>query len=559
MSNLQRLHYFENNTSWSLENFLQWSTFYARDFGSKDDEHRIYKTYLENICKDPNLIKSRDNETVRKLAEEALEKFRDEVNSVQIDDLWRKCPSFLETLKKAIDLNADKMASRVAVLHDNFSDTIFNVTQDQLRSGFERKRSYFFDEKSHELQPKKTKTSNAVEETNDENYINYGKRSPTAMTNSESKDPISVSGNNDHSDQPTRESSINLDFSFGSIESANYDIGLGSYEEGTEINPDLSFQETDEDLTVPVSEQPFREDIWGQWKLGSGKIITDLLAKSANKKGHPLRPEVWGIARCGFKIAKPSWCSTDDYAEIQRFTRRSTISNNDSAIQQQNISESDYGGYIIHPSLKCMLSGLEKIKSCRERRRCNTLFEQKADGIFVVRLKKSFVEVGHLEMSGGHGHRDFSRSTWDGCCKLPIGNAYMLEEIGERFRGASCETFSKIKNRIELWRMHVPSRGVLQYERTHRATVPICFEDERKCIFDFVVVLWDLRCWLLEVTNVIYKLREEHNDSDVNVSNLSSGILPLHPFIPQKDKHKKGITTTYAKSEPNSSFIRSGQ
>ncbi|RHZ90070.1 hypothetical protein Glove_8g18 [Diversispora epigaea] len=107
--------------------------------------------------------------------------------------------------------------------------------------------------------------------------------------------------------------------------------------------------------------------------------------------------------------------------------------------------------------------------------------------------------------------------------------------------------------------MHVPSRGILQYERTHRATVPICFEDERKCIFDFVVVLWDLRCWLLEVINVIYKLCEEHNNSDVNVSNLSSGILPLHPFTPQKDKHKKGIITTYAKSEPNSSFIRSGK
>ncbi len=47
-------------------------------------------------------------------------------------------------------------------------------------------------------------------------------------------------------------------------------------------------------------------------------------------------------------------------------------------------------------------------------------------------------------MSGGYGHKDLPRSTWDGCCKLPIGNSYMLEEIGERFRGASTETFSKI-------------------------------------------------------------------------------------------------------------------
>ncbi|CAG8623391.1 9525_t:CDS:10, partial [Diversispora eburnea] len=360
--------------------------------------------------------------------------------------------------------------------------------------------------------------------------------------------------------------SMDSDFTFFSVESINYDGGLGNYEEGTEIDLDLSFQETDEDLTIPSSERLFNENIWRQWRLGSGKVVTDLLAKFANKTGHPLRPEVWGIVRCGFRIAKPEWCDADEYSEIQKYVRRATISscpesiskllklksleflkremekiqvlintneidneNNDSVVQQPNMLESDYGGYIIHPSLKCMLSGLEKFKSCRERRRCTTLFEQKADGVFVIRLKKSSVEVGHLEMSGGHGHKDFSRSTWDGCCKLPIGNAYMLEEIGEKFR----------ENRIELWRMYVPSCGVLQYERTHRATVPICFEEERKCIFNFVVVLWDLRCWLLEVFELIYKLLEEHNDSDVNESNLHSGILPPHPFTPQKDKHKK--------------------
>jgi len=39
------------------------------------------------------------------------------------------------------------------------------------------------------------------------------------------------------------------------------------------------------------------------------------------------------------------------------------------------------------------------------------------------------------------------------------------------------------------------------------------------------------------------------------VSNLS-GTLPSHPFTPQKDKHKKGITFTYADSDPGSSPIR---
>jgi hypothetical protein len=97
--------------------------------------------------------------------------------------------------------------------------------------------------------------------------------------------------------------------------------------------------------------------------------------------------------------------------------------------------------------------------------------------------------------------------------------------------------------------MHVPSCGVLQYERTHRTTVPICFEEERRNVFDFVIVLWDLRCWLLELAEVIYKLQEEHNDSETGVSNLS-GTLPSHPFTPRKDKHQKDIISTYADSDP---------
>jgi len=61
-----------------------------------------------------------------------------------------------------------------------------------------------------------------------------------------------------------------------------------------------------------------------------------------------------------------------------------------------------------------------------------------------VKLKKKLIEVGHLEMSGGYGHTDIPRSTWDGC-KLYIGNSYMMEEIGEQFRGGSPETFAKLR------------------------------------------------------------------------------------------------------------------
>ncbi|CAG8834434.1 11170_t:CDS:10, partial [Gigaspora margarita] len=292
---------------------------------------------------------------------------------------------------------------------------------------------------------------------------------------SKSSDVENTASINDGETTPTKrtklsdEISTNSEFTFESIESTNYDFGLGNYEEGTEIDPDLSFQETDEDLAMHVSEQLFNEDTWNQWRLCSGEVISDLLVKSANKKGHPLRPEVWGIVRCGFKIAKPGWCSADDYAEIQRFTRRATVSScsgfiskllkfkslesleknikeirllnnfneiikedsrklileelktsdilfplqdpfekffikilsifqrdifpDNSVIQQPNVSESNYGSYMVHPFLKCTFFGMEKflhyhvgeialssVKSCRERRQCNTLFEQKADG-----------------------------------------------------------------------------------------------------------------------------------------------------------------------------------
>jgi hypothetical protein len=50
--------------------------FYADDFGSKDNEHRIYKTYLETIYNEPNLLTSRDSESRRKSAEKALKNFK---------------------------------------------------------------------------------------------------------------------------------------------------------------------------------------------------------------------------------------------------------------------------------------------------------------------------------------------------------------------------------------------------------------------------------------------------------------------------------------------------
>jgi hypothetical protein len=71
-----RLRYFKNNISWDLESFLSWSMFYARDFGSKDTEHRTYRTYLEAILNDPKLLEPLDTEAAFELAKNALKEFK---------------------------------------------------------------------------------------------------------------------------------------------------------------------------------------------------------------------------------------------------------------------------------------------------------------------------------------------------------------------------------------------------------------------------------------------------------------------------------------------------
>ncbi|CAG8641439.1 13014_t:CDS:2, partial [Ambispora gerdemannii] len=263
---------------------------------------------------------------------------------------------------------------------------------------------------------------------------------------------------------------------------------------GIIIDSELALQETDEE-SVPAFARLFDEDTWKKWKLKSGAVVADLLAKSAHKKGHPLRSEVWRIVRCGFKIAKPGWCSSENYSEIQKYTRRATISNRLEIISKflrlvclpfyarqgieevrllnninEIIKEEDIRKLLLEElKITCVIHqdvfgdairrigiGLRRLCYSSFPEKCafrfgkklalsylnhavRDSFEQKADGVFFVRLKKSTVEVGHLEMSGGYGHKDLPRSTWDGCCKLSIGNAYMLEEIGERFRGVSCE------------------------------------------------------------------------------------------------------------------------
>ncbi|CAJ0645603.1 1528_t:CDS:10, partial [Entrophospora sp. SA101] len=294
---------------------------------------------------------------------------------------------------------------------------------------------------------------------------------------------------------------------------------LSNYKVGMEIDPKLLIQETNE-VTAPYSECSFNYISWKIWRLKSGSVVTDLLEKLSRTKGHPLRSEVWNIIHCGFKIVKPKWCNDEEYAEIQSFTKRPSFKSLPKhIIELLKKSLGSLGFEIKKFKLNTNIYFLEEIPKSKGndqfsddlekiRLTFSTPYPEDPFTTFFIKIlsllhkyvfmedsilqkpdisEANYGEVGHLEMSGGYKHKDIPRSTWDGCCKLPIGNSYMLEEIGEQFRSVFPETFSKLrvfslhtyKNWIELWQMHNPACGVLQYERLHKSIVPICYEEHR--------------------------------------------------------------------------------
>jgi hypothetical protein len=63
--------------------------------------------------------------------------------------------------------------------------------------------------------------------------------------------------------------------------------GLPNYEEGIKIDPELVLKETNEAM-IPYFERSFNYGSWNCWTLKSGSVVTDLLEKASNVKGHPL-------------------------------------------------------------------------------------------------------------------------------------------------------------------------------------------------------------------------------------------------------------------------------
>lgn len=76
----------------------------------------------------------------------------------------------------------------------------------------------------------------------------------------------------------------------------------------------------------------------------------------------------------------------------------------------------------------------------KERRWLANPYEQKADGAFFICIKKSLIEIGLIEISGGYNAVDKPRSTCDHL-KGAIGNLYMLGELAHHYKKLQMKPF----------------------------------------------------------------------------------------------------------------------
>ncbi|RIB21190.1 hypothetical protein C2G38_1125405 [Gigaspora rosea] len=130
-----------------------------------------------------------------------------EADSVQVGEFWKKSPSFLETLKIAINLNADKMVSRVAELHDDFSNTIFSVTQNQLQLRFGHKRSHSHEENFLEPQRKKILPGRGVGNVLPDG-TKFEKATPLDLVPSDDDEHLSQGDNDEDEDIPALKDTV---------------------------------------------------------------------------------------------------------------------------------------------------------------------------------------------------------------------------------------------------------------------------------------------------------------------------------------------------------------
>ncbi|RHZ81502.1 hypothetical protein Glove_120g6 [Diversispora epigaea] len=136
-----RLPYFKNNEAWNLIDYLHWSIVSVSDFGKKEEEHRIYIICLEEIAQSPELLETRNAESIKKLASRCLKSLEREKKLPEVRAFWRSKTSVMKTLKKASTLNSNNIINRMLDLHRDFNEALSNTTRQNIKPALGKKRT----------------------------------------------------------------------------------------------------------------------------------------------------------------------------------------------------------------------------------------------------------------------------------------------------------------------------------------------------------------------------------------------------------------------------------
>ncbi|CAG8745754.1 17313_t:CDS:2 [Cetraspora pellucida] len=197
-----RLTYFELNEAWCLVDFLNWSIAYANSFGSKQDEHLLYKICLEKISLNPQLLKSCSSELVKKLVSNCINSFSKDIKSSEVKKFWD---------------------NNYQVLQTDFSEALSNTTRNTIQSALKRnfnegeiiidagKNPFYVSE--HGKDPK-----NATNQNGEDGLSNHKKAKKKTKNNSRSMIQKLRNSNENSSSQSPYETDEEIKFDFKSVE-----------------------------------------------------------------------------------------------------------------------------------------------------------------------------------------------------------------------------------------------------------------------------------------------------------------------------------------------------
>ncbi|CAG8705149.1 2964_t:CDS:10 [Funneliformis mosseae] len=162
-----RLPYFENNETWSLIDFLQWSIVFAKSFGDKQDEHLLYKVCLEKLRLKPQLLKSCSSELVEKLVSNCISSFEKDIKSSKVKEFWDNSSTVMEALRNASVTNSKNIIHQVLGLQTDFSEVLSNTTRETIQPALKRKSTVMDESDSDATKTDESNVSNAPEDIED--------------------------------------------------------------------------------------------------------------------------------------------------------------------------------------------------------------------------------------------------------------------------------------------------------------------------------------------------------------------------------------------------------